>query len=371
MGSDPLSAIVGPDGTARTDSGRLVLAPSTPEELESVVTSAAANAREIHLVEASASPLGRISPASTVPGLSLSRLKRILEVDAANRVVRVEAGVSHESLAKALENEGLRWPIEPFGGHESVAATVVTGFALVRSAGLSDLRHWLLGSRWLLGGGTFLGSGGKTIKNSAGYDITRALVGSLGYISIPVEFQLRVEALPERRMTAIADVRPGLVEATLRKPRGIESIHMSAMGSTDASALISIAGREADVDSAIDGLREFGIRWSEQGDGKQVSFDSLSTGDQRRAVKWTAGSVACARILVQVSKDLPGHAAFATPLSRWGIARGPDQERIEEVISENGGKTSTWPPKNAESDGHRIAGFDEFRRAFDPDSILV
>ena len=370
MGNDFLSAIVGSDGMSRTGSGRLVVAPSTPEELRAVVVSSAASAGRLHLLEASASALGRDCPDPKIAGVSLARMNRILEIDSPNRVARIQPGASHASLASALEREGLRWPVGPLAGHESVVATVVTGLAHVCSAGLPDLRHWILGGRWLLGDGTFAGSGGKTIKNSAGYDVTRALVGSFGYFAIPVELQLRVEALPERRVTATASLEPRLVEAALRITRGIESLCLFTEGDMEASAQISIAGREADVDFALNGLREFDIGWDEAG-GAPAGIDSALTGAHREGVKWTAGPVACARILVEVAANLPGCPALAAPLGRWGIAMGADSDTLDEIISRNGGEASPWPPKRGPGGASGIPGFDEFRRAFDPDGILV
>ena len=371
MGNDFLSAIVGSDGLSWTDSGRLVVAPSTLEELRAVVRSSAANAGRLHLLEASASALGRDSPDQEITGVWLARMNGILEIDPPNRVARIEPGASHASLASALDEEGLRWPVGPLGGHESVAATVVTGLAHVYSAGLPDLRHWLLGGRWLLGDGTFVGSGGKTIKNSAGYDVTRALVGSLGYFAIPVELQLRLETVPERRVTAKASLEPRLVESALQLPRGIESLFLVAKGDTETSVRISIAGREVDVDCALDGLRDFNIGWDESGGGTPAGLESAFTGMPGDGVKWTAGPVACTRILVQIARNLPGCPALAAPLGRWGIAMGPDANAIEEVISRNGGQASPWPPERGSRDASGIPGFDEFRRAFDPDMVLV
>ena len=371
MGNDFLSAIVGSDGLSRTGSGRLVVAPSTPEELRAVVTSSAANAGRLHLLEASASALGRDYPDPKIAGVSLARMNRILEIDPPNRVARIQSGLSHASLALALEKKGLRWPVGPLGGHESVAATVVTGLAHVHSAGLPDLRHWLLGGRWLLGDGTFAGSGGKTIKNSAGYDVTRALVGSFGYFAIPVELQLRLEAIPERRVTATAPVEPLLVEAALRMPRGVESLFLVAKGDTETAAQISIAGREADVDSALNGLRGFGVGWEDAGARALTGIDSDFAGEYQDGVKWTAGPVACTRILVQIAANLPGCPALASPLGRWGIAMGSDLFALREVVSANGGGASPWPPERGVSGVSGIPGFDEFQRAFDPDRVFV
>ncbi len=371
MGSDFLSAIVGSDGLSRTGSGRLVITPSTPEELRAVVTSSAASAGRLHLLEASASALGREPPGQEVTRMSLARMNRILEIDPPNRVARVEPGASHASLAAALENAGLGWPVRPLGGHASVAATVVTGLAHVYSAGLPEMRHWLLGGRWLLGDGTFAGSGGKTIKNSAGYDITRALVGSMGYFAIPVELQLRVETIPERRVTVTASPEPRMVEAALRIPRGVESLCLFTEGDTETSARISIAGREADVDFALDGLREFNIGRDDAGGGTPAGIDAALAEVHGDGVKWTAGAAACARILIQIAETLPGCPALAAPLARWGIAMGPDAGRLDEIISTNGGQASPWPPRRGAGDVSGIPGFDEFRRAFDPDMVLA
>ena len=371
MGNDFLSAIVGSDGLSRTGSGRLVVAPSTPEELRDVVASSAANAERLHLLEASSSTLGRERPGAEVVGVSLARMNGILEIDPPNRVARIQPGVGHASLASALEQEGLRWPVRPLGGHESVAETLVAGLAHVHSAGLPDPRHWLLGGQWLLGDGTFLGSGGKTIKNSAGYDVTRALVGSLGYFAIPVELQLRVEAIPERRVTATAPFEPRLVDVALQMPRGVEALLLVAKGDMEASVHISIAGREADVDSALDGLREFDIGWDEAGGGTTAGIDSAFAGGRREGVKWTAGPAACGRILARIAVSPPGCPALAAPLGRWGIATGTDSDILHEIISRNGGQASPWPPERGPSDTSGIPGFNEFRRAFDPDMVFV
>ena len=371
MGNDFLSAIVGSDGLSRTGSGRLVVAPSTPEELRAVVASSRAKAGRLHLLEASASVLGRERPGAEVTGVSLARMNRILEIDPPNRVARIQPGVSHALLASALEQEGLRWPVRPLGGHESVAETLVAGLAHVHSTGLPDPRHWLLGGQWLLGDGTFLGSGGKTIKNSAGYDVTRALVGSLGYFAIPVELQLRVEAIPERRVTATAPFEPRLVDAALQMPRGVEALLLVAKGDMEASVHISVAGREGDVDSALDGLREFDIEWDEAGGGATAGIDSAFAGGRREGVKWTAGPAACARILARIAAGPAGCPALAAPLSRWGIATGTESDTLHEIISSNGGQASPWPPERGRSDASDIPGFDEFRRAFDPDMVLV
>ena len=372
MGNGFPSGIVGSDGLSRTDSGRLVVAPSTPEELRDVVASSATNAEGLHLVEASAGVLGREAPGPDIIGVSLARMNGILEMDSPNRVLRVEPGVSHASLTSALEPGGLRWPVGPLAGHRSVAETVVTGLSQVQSAGLPDLRHWLLGGRWLLGDGTFLGSGGKTIKNSAGYDITRALVGALGFFAIPVELQLRLETIPARRVTGMGSVDQKLVEAALAMPRGVESLLLVVKEDGQATMHISIAGREAEVDSALDGLRGFDGGWDDsQGSGTPIGMDSDFAGAHREGLKWTAGPAACARILARIAGDMPGCPALALPLGRWGIVLGSDLDALDEVISANGGEASPWPPDRGAGGLSGIPGFEEFRRAFDPNMVLV
>ncbi|MCY3802209.1 MAG: FAD-binding oxidoreductase [Chloroflexi bacterium] len=356
---------------SRTGSGRLVVAPSTPEELRAVVASCAANAERLHLIEASANALGREAPSPEIAGVSLARMNGILEIDPPNRVARVEPGVSHASLASALEREGLRWPVGPLCGHRSVAETVVTGLSQVQSAGLPDLRHWILGGRWLLGDGTFLGSGGKTIKNSAGYDITRALVGALGFFAIPVELQLRVETIPERWVTGIGSLDSRLLDEALGRPRGVESLLLVVKGDGQATMQVSIAGREADVDAALDGLWEFDVEWEDAGTGTLAGIDSDLADEDREGVKWTAGPAVCARILTRIAGDLPVCSALALPLGRWGIALGSDLDALDELITGNGGEASQWPPDCGAGGVSGIPGFEEFRRAFDPNMVLV
>ena len=160
-----------------------------------------------------------------------------------------------------------------------------------------------------------LGSGGKTIKNSAGYDITRALVGALGFFAIPVELQLRVETIPERRVTGIGSLDPRLLEAALGMPRGVESLLLVAKGDGQATMQISIAGREADVDAALDGLGRFDVEWEDAGGwdaGRRVSIPTLP--DENREGRQVDGGSGGVRT------DSDSDSWGSARLSRAGLA---------------------------------------------------
>ena len=182
---------------------------------------------------------------------------------------------------------------------------------------------------------------------------------------------MRVETIPERRVTGTGGVDLSLIEAALGMPHGIESVFIVVTGVARATMQISIAGRGAEVDSALDGLREFDFQWDDAGARTLTGIDSNFAGTHRQGVKWTAGPAACARILDRIAGDMPGCNALALPLGRWGIALGPDLDALDEVISANGGEASPWPSDRGAGGVSGIPGFEEFRRAFDPNMVLV
>ncbi|MCU7851606.1 MAG: FAD-binding protein [Candidatus Thiodiazotropha sp. (ex Monitilora ramsayi)] len=140
--------------------------------------------------------------------LSLERMNRILEIDADNRLARVEPGVTNKALQTALAAEGFFWPPDP----TSAAVCTIGGNLAYNSAGPRAVKYGTprestLGLHAVTGTGECIRTGVKTTKGVVGYDLTRLLIGSEGTLAIITEAILKLTPLPETRRTLQASFR--------------------------------------------------------------------------------------------------------------------------------------------------------------------
>lgn len=179
----------------------VVMASST-QEVSKVL--AYCNAERIPVVAfgAGTSLEGHVVPLYGGISLDMTNMNRIIEVRPDDLLVRVEAGVQRIALNEKLANQGLFFSVDP-GADATVGGMAATGAAGTTTVRYGSMRENVLALTAVLADGTIIHTGRDTRKLSAGYDLTRLLVGSEGTLAVITELSLRVFGIPEQMAAAI------------------------------------------------------------------------------------------------------------------------------------------------------------------------
>ena len=137
--------------------------------------------------------------------ISTRRLNRITEHEPADLIAIAEAGMPLTSLNEVLGKEGQWIPLDPPNdGRATIGGVVATGLGGVQQSAYGRPRGSVIGLKAVLGDGTILKTGGRVVKNVAGYDLSKLLTGSFGSLGIITEINFKLRPRPQSEATLIA-----------------------------------------------------------------------------------------------------------------------------------------------------------------------
>jgi glycolate oxidase len=132
--------------------------------------------------------------------LSLERMNRVREINGADFVAVVEAGVNTQQLQEAVEKQGLFYPPDPASRKDNfIGGNVITNAGGPRCLKYGVTRDYVLGLEVVLADGTVLQLGGRTHKNKTGFELHRLFVGSEGLLGVVTVATLKLLPLPPYR----------------------------------------------------------------------------------------------------------------------------------------------------------------------------
>jgi len=184
--------------------------------------------------------------------LDLRRLDRILEHRPRDLTVTVEAGITFGALAEALALHGQMLALDPpLAARATVGGVLAANASGPRRQRYGTARDLLIGSRSVLADGTRVRAGGKVVKNVAGYDLNKLLIGSFGTLGVITEATFKLTPLPAALglLTASFDDLAAAHAVALSVTRSaLQPLSLELAGPGIASRLSGTAGAGSTAD---------------------------------------------------------------------------------------------------------------------------
>jgi glycolate oxidase FAD binding subunit len=192
----------GPEDSIAGVRARVIVEPANEKELASVLRLANADGLAV-VPRGSGTKLGWGNPPKRADIiLSTARLDKIIEHSWADLTVTVEAGCTIQKLQTALAQRGQRLALDPLWPDRATVGGVLSandsGAWRLRFGSLRDL---IIGATSALADGTLASSGGKVVKNVAGYDLQKLATGALGTLGVITRAIFRLHPLPANART--------------------------------------------------------------------------------------------------------------------------------------------------------------------------
>jgi glycolate oxidase FAD binding subunit len=296
--------------------------------------------------------------------LSTASMNRVVEHAWADLTVTVEAGCTIAALQRTLAEHGQRLAVDPLWPERATVGGVLsandTGVLRFRYGGLRDL---VIGVTLALADGTLARSGGKVVKNVAGYDLPKLVTGAFGTLGVITSATFRLHPLPKQTRT---------VSTAVRDLREAQKILLAILDSQLAPAAVQVrVGRGApQIDVLFEGT-EAGI------DAQSAALETIAAFRENSAEVWNRLD-ASAKISVEPSEIAEALDSFdgygVIQATGIGWLQGGNLAALREKAERMGGSLALMQQRNGMdawgAAGDSLALMREIKRQFDPNNIL-
>ena len=291
--------------------------------------------------------------ASTRGGVCIdfSRMNKILDFHERDMDVVVQPAVGWEDLNERLARKGLFFPPDPGPGAQ-IGGMIGTGCSGTNAYRYGTMKDWVISTTIVLADGTIVKTRNRPRKSTAGYDLTRLMVGSAGTLGLVTEAVLKITAKPENEhvaviafpdtykavSTAIDVVQKGIPLAAIEMldDRSMKAVNESGYSDKQwketATLFIKFSGTKREVQEQVDVIGTLAEKHGRQ------SFESSSDAEQISNL-WSARKTALLSLIAQKKNpdDKFISCDVAVPISRLAdiIEESNEQIRIAGLLGSN------------------------------------
>ena len=191
--------------------------------------------------------------AATGEPLDVSAHRGIVSYEPTELVITARAGTPLKEIETTLAGSGQMLPFEPpyFGESATLGGAVACGLSGPVRPYAGSVRDFVLGVACINGKGEHLSFGGQVMKNVAGYDVSRLMVGAMGTLGVLLEVSLKVLPRPACELTAALPMDAAAAIDTMNAWAG-QPLPVSACCYDDEVLRVRLSGTESGVRSARD-----------------------------------------------------------------------------------------------------------------------
>lgn len=197
--------------------------------------------------------------------LSVADHSGIVEYEPSELVITVRGGTPLREVQDRLAAHGQMLAFEPpaYGDTATIGGTIASGFSGPRRLYAGSARDYVLGCKVLTGKGDIVQFGGRVIKNVAGYDVSRLMVGALGTLGVLLEVSIKVLPIPEKEITIVVGSKVNEAIDVMNARAG-QPLPLSAACYDGEAVVMRFSGTEAGIKHAL----------------SKVAGDELKQGDE-------------------------------------------------------------------------------------------
>jgi glycolate oxidase FAD binding subunit len=368
--------------------------PSTPEELADTLASAAAQRKTIEVGGNFSKRAGAGSAGPCDITLSTSRLNRILAYEPRDLTISVQAGITYAELNRALAENRQMIPLDPpFSEKATIGGIVASNSSGPRRRLYGTARDLVIGMKFATLEGKIVQSGGMVVKNVAGLDMGKLMIGSWGTLATlaSVNFKLLPVPAVERTMlmgvnsTAAAfDIRDRLIRSVLQ-PSAIDFLNLRAageLGYKKALLAIEFGGNEAVIERCRHEIRQWGEPVEQTTDESQQLWNRIRNFTPKFLEKFKGAamvripatlsgmrevveSLECPVIARAGSGVVYAYFSQSSSAAKWMAAHAKWSSVIEYSSANGKDQLALWP-----SPGSDIEIMKRVKEMFDPHNLL-
>ncbi len=200
--------------------------------------------------------------------VDLSALNRVIEHTAEDMTATVETGITLSALQTALGRHRQWLAVDPPNPDRVTISDIINrNISGPRRFGLGTIRDYLIGIAVAMADGSVVHSGGKVVKNVAGYDLMKLFVGGQGTLGVPIEATFKLRPLPEIEQFVEASCESlekagTLIEVIMQSevtPVALDLHNVSAGGSRNLTLVAGFAGSREEVEWQLKKVGELGL----------------------------------------------------------------------------------------------------------------